>query len=91
MSPEIKQEDWENLKIPKFPYKSTQLFFILRLSRLSGLLKSKNTGSTVFEDWQNKLLDQARYSTYIDCIRLDIKEQADEVLRSNEVSNQEQK
>ena len=57
------------------PYSDVQLFFLLRLDRLLRVRREHTTLANS-SDWWAKLLSKAIYSTYCDCIELDVGEDA---------------
>lgn len=57
-----------------------QTMFLKRLHDLSDK-RRQNADRLVASDWRRRLIDKALYSTYRDCLSLDVGEEAREILR----------
>lgn len=71
--------------LSKHPYSQTQVFFLLRLMRLLDLQRNHVETDG---DWQAKLLDQAIYSTFIDCLEQGVSDDARSLLHQREEAKQ---
>ncbi len=61
-------------------YSLVQTLFLSRLQQLIAR-RQKSAGLLGADDWRLRLLDKALYSTYQDCVDLDVGEQARNLLR----------
>lgn len=65
-------------------YSQTQRFFIHRLMYLLDLRRK----SEATEDWKLHLLDMAIYSTFVDCLELEVGDDARALLHKQEATKQ---
>lgn len=90
MSAENQPDNRTRLK----PYNDVQLFFLLRLDRLL-IVRREHTTSANSTDWWAKLLSKAIYSTYVDCIELNVGDDAKTLFARDKIavenSNSQQK
>lgn len=69
--------EWTPLRKLESSYQPLQVFFLYRLDRLLELLAHGHAEG----DWMRSLLNRAIYSTFLDCIREGVGEEAREMLR----------
>lgn len=64
-------------------YTAEQKLFLQRLSDLADK-RRQFEGQLENDDWHHRLIDKALYSTYIDCLNLDVRDEARRVLEHDE-------
>ena len=62
------------------PYSAEQWLFLRRLESLAAK-RTQNDGRLHRDDWRVRLLDKALYSTYQDCVELNLITEAREIIQ----------
>ena len=64
-------------------YTAEQKLFLQRLSDLADK-RRQFEGQLERDDWHQRLIDKALYSTYIDCLNLELRDEARRILEQGE-------
>jgi len=61
-------------------HSAEQTLFLQRFQALMAK-RQQHAGNILPDDWRMRLIDKALYSTYVDCLQLDVRDEVREILR----------
>jgi len=64
----------------RIAHSAEQTLFLQRFQTLM-TKRQQHAGNALPDDWRLRLIDKALYSTYVDCLQLDVRDEVREILR----------